>query len=318
MAPLIRTLPSISRDSSEIFSRNPDLFLQRSTITSSSAPGTTQQPQAFRPSSCTEETLELSGHQRSDGPFVSGILQSPISSPQARRHLQAHRKSKEIKSLSVVRNGNAVLNNSSSSTTSLDYKNRPQRCLSSHSSSFENPQVLPLCYSWKDLSISCWSLNATDKSQEIKSLSGHSVVQNGNAVLNYSSSITTRMDYQNRPQRCLSSHSSSCENPQVFPLCYSWKDLSIPCWSLNTPDKSQEIKSLSEHSVVQIGNAVLNYSSSITTRMDYQNRPRRCLSSHSSSCENPQVFPLCYSWKNLSMSCWSLNAPTCFFSLMHR
>ena len=37
------------------------------------------------------------------------------------------------------------------------------------------------------------------------------------------------MDYQNRPQRCLSSYSSSYQHSQVLPLCCSWKILPIPC-----------------------------------------------------------------------------------------
>ena len=122
-------------------------------------------PSNHKTSDLLHALKKLSGHQRSDGPFVSGILQLPISSPQARRHLQAHHRPQEIKSLSghfFVQNGNAVLNHSSSSTSRMDYKNRPQRCLTSHSSSCEHP----LCYSWKDLSVSCspiWSLNEFTK-----------------------------------------------------------------------------------------------------------------------------------------------------------
>ena len=73
---MVRTLPSISRNSSQNFTGNSDLLLQRSSFSSLSAPGTSQQPQAVRPSSCTEETLELSGHRRSDGSLASGIYSS--------------------------------------------------------------------------------------------------------------------------------------------------------------------------------------------------------------------------------------------------
>ena len=180
-------LLSISRDSLENFSQNSDPFLRWSTITSLSAPGATQQPQAFRPSWSTEETLELSCHRRSDGSFVSGILHSPISGPQARLHLQAHHRSKKNKYLSghsFIQNGIAVLNYSSSSTTRMDYQNRPQRCLSSHPSSCEHPQVLLLCYSWKNqLSVPCspvWSLNGPLQVHQNFSPSGSSCTNSGN------------------------------------------------------------------------------------------------------------------------------------------
>ena len=52
------------------------------------------------------------------------------------------------------------------------------------------------------------------------------------------------MAYQDRPQRCLSSYPGPCEHPQVLFLCYSWKDLSVPCtpvWSLDgTPRVYQD------------------------------------------------------------------------------
>ena len=40
------------------------------------------------------------------------------------------------------------------------------------------------------------------------------------------------MDYQDRPQRCLSSYPGPCEHSQVLSLCYSWKDLPVPCTSI--------------------------------------------------------------------------------------
>ena len=75
-------------------------FLRRSTITSISASGATQQQQALRPSSSNEEALGLSCHRRSDRSFIPGILQSSISGSQPGWYLQAHHRSQQIKSLS--------------------------------------------------------------------------------------------------------------------------------------------------------------------------------------------------------------------------
>ena len=151
-----------------------------------SAPGTTQQPQAFRPSSCTEETLELSGQRRGDGSFVARILQPSFSGPQARGHLQTHHRSQAIESLSghsFIQNGNPVLNHNSPSTTRMDYQNRPQRCLSSHSSSYQHWQVLPLCYSWKTIPVPCspvWCLYGSPWVHQDLSSSGSAVMISGN------------------------------------------------------------------------------------------------------------------------------------------
>ena len=79
-------------------------------------------------------------------------------------------------------------------------------------------------------------LQAHHRPQEVKSLPGHSFFQDGNSFLHHSSSTTTRMDYQDRYQRCLSSYPRSCEHSQVLSLCYSWKDLPVRCspiWTLN-------------------------------------------------------------------------------------
>ena len=86
---------------------------------------------------------------------------------------------------------------------------------------------------------------SNQRSQEVKSVSGHTFFQNGNSFLHHRSSTTTRMGYQDRPQRCLSSYPGPCEHPQVLSLYYSWKDLSVPCipvWSLDgTPRVYQDL-----------------------------------------------------------------------------
>ena len=68
--------------------------------------------------------------------------------------------------------------------------------------------------------------------KEVKPISGHTFFQNGNSFLHRHSSTTARMDYQDRPQRCLSSYPGPCEHSQVLSLCYSWKDLPVPCTSV--------------------------------------------------------------------------------------
>ena len=115
--------PRHARYNSKNCSRNSDLFLRRSTITSLSTFGATQQQQALRPSSSNEEVVGLSCHRRSDWSFVPGILQLSISGSQAGWHLQAHHRSQEIKSLSghsFVQDRNACLHHSSTSTTRMD------------------------------------------------------------------------------------------------------------------------------------------------------------------------------------------------------
>ena len=79
------------------------------------------------------------------------------------------------------------------------------------------------------------------RSHEIKSISGRTFDQDGNSLLHNSSSAATWMDYQDRPQRCLSSYPGPCEHPQVFSLCYSWKDLSVPCAPVWSFDSTQRV-----------------------------------------------------------------------------
>ena len=107
--------------------------------------GVTQQQQAIRPYSSCEEALGLPSHRRSEGHLVTGLLQSPLSSFQARRIIQTNRGSQEVKSISghtFFQNGNCFLHHRSSTTTRMDYQDRPQRCLSSYPGPCEHPQVL--------------------------------------------------------------------------------------------------------------------------------------------------------------------------------
>ena len=105
-------------------------------------------------------------------------------------------------------------------------------------------------------------------SQEVKSLPGHSFFQDGNSSLHRSRSTTTKMDYQDRPQRCLSSYPSSCENSHVLSLCYSWKDLPVPCspvWIRHSTPWVHQIPSTSGSAAPFSGNA----SSCQPRRVDY-------------------------------------------------
>ena len=126
--------------------------------TSSSFSGVKQQQQALRPSSSCDEAVRLSSHRRSEGHLVTGLLQLPVSVSQARRIVQTNHRSQEIKSTSghtFVQDGNSLLHDSSPAATGMDYQDRPKRCLPSYPGPCEHPQVLSLCYSWKDLSIPC-------------------------------------------------------------------------------------------------------------------------------------------------------------------
>ena len=99
----------------------------------------------------------------------------------------------------------------------------------------------------------------------------HSFVQDGNSLLHHSSSSTTGMDYQDRPQSCLSSYTSSYEHPQVLSLCYSWKDVSVPCspvWTLNGPPRVHQNISTSGSAAPYAG----NLSSCLSRRLDYPSR----------------------------------------------
>ena len=84
-------------------------------------------------------------------------------------------------------------------------------------------------------------VQANHRSEEIKSISGCTFVQDGNSLLHNSSSAATGMDYQDRPQRCVSSYPGPCEHPRVFLLCYSWKDLSVPCAPVWSFDSTQRV-----------------------------------------------------------------------------
>ena len=120
---------------------------------------------------------------------------------------------------------------------------------------------------------------AHHRPQEVKSLPGHSFFQDGNSFLHPSSSTTTRMDDQDRSQRCLSSYPRSCEHSQVLSLCYGWKDLPVPCspvWTLNGAPRVHQNISTSGSAAPYSGNQSsclprrLDHPGRFTRRMDYQ------------------------------------------------
>ena len=107
--------------------------------------------------------------------------------------------------------------------------------------------------------------------KEVKSLPGRSFIQDGNAVLHHSTSSTTGMDCQDRPQRWLSPYTSSYEHQQVLSLCYSWKDLPVPCspvWTLNCPPRVHQNFGTSGSAAQYSG----HMGSCLSGRMDYPSR----------------------------------------------
>ena len=76
------------------------------------------------------------------------------------------------------------------------------------------------------------------------------------------------MDFQNRPQGCLSSYPGPCDHPQVLSLRYSWKDLPVLCspvWSRNSPPRFHQNISTSGTAAPYSGNT----SSCLSRQHDY-------------------------------------------------
>ena len=102
---------------------------------------------------------------------------------------RTHHISQTIESLSgypIVQNGNHLFNHNSSSTTRVDHEKRPQRCPSSHSSSYQHSQVLPLSYSWKTLPVPwspVWSFYGSPRVHQDFSPSGLAITISGNMLI---------------------------------------------------------------------------------------------------------------------------------------
>ena len=129
--------------------------------------GVTKQQQSSRPPTRCSETSTFTGHRGGDGYYVAGVLQPPISSPKTRRFFPSHHRLEEVKSVhcgSIIQNGNALLNNSSTSTTGMDHKDRLEGRIPSHPGTRQHPQILPVRCSWNSLSIPgppVWTINSS-------------------------------------------------------------------------------------------------------------------------------------------------------------
>ena len=160
---------TVSGNNLESRSKHSDSLQRRRPHTSSSPPGVTQPQQAIRRSSSCEIAPGLPSHRRSEWHLVTGLLQSPLSGSQARSIIQTNHRSQEVKSIfghTFFQNGYSFPDHRSSTTTRMDYQDKTQRCISSYPGPCEHPQVLLLCYSWKDLPVPCtpvWSLDGTPR-----------------------------------------------------------------------------------------------------------------------------------------------------------
>ena len=96
-----------------------------------------------------------------------GFFQPPISSPKTRRFFSSHHRLEEVESVhcsSIVQNGNALLNNSSTSTTGMDHKDRLEGRIPSHPGTRQHPQILRVRCSRDSLSIPgppVWTINSS-------------------------------------------------------------------------------------------------------------------------------------------------------------
>ena len=109
----------------------------------------------------------FAGHRGGDGHYVAGLLQPPFSSPKTRRFFLSHHTLEEVEAVhcsSIVQNGNTHLNNSSTSTTVMDHKDRLEGRIPSHPGTRQHPQILPVRCSRDSLSIPgppVWTINSS-------------------------------------------------------------------------------------------------------------------------------------------------------------
>ena len=148
-----RTFSAVSGNHLESLLRHTDSPQWRRSDTSSPSSKVTQQQQGFRSSSSSKKTLRLEGHRRSDGHLITGLLQSSVSGPQTQWFLLTNHRYQEIEPLSrntFIQDGDSFLDNSSTTVTGMDHQDKLKGCLSSYPGPCEHPEVLSLCYSWKD------------------------------------------------------------------------------------------------------------------------------------------------------------------------
>ena len=144
-----------------------NLFLERSTSTSSWTLGTVlqQQGRSYIPSS--SETAEVTGYRRSTGYFVPGVLQSPLLRTQTQWLLLPYHGSQgpePVPGGTVFQDANPVLDSSSVSNPGMDDQNRFEGCLPTYHSTSKYLQVLPACGKLSDLPVqgtSIWPLYST-------------------------------------------------------------------------------------------------------------------------------------------------------------
>ena len=76
-----------------------------------------------------------------------------------------------------------------------------------------------------------------DRLEEVESVHCGSIIQNGNALLNNSSTSTTGMDHKDRLEGRIPSHPGTHQHPQILPVHCSQDSLSIPgppVWTINS------------------------------------------------------------------------------------
>ena len=81
------------------------------------------------------------------------------------------------------------------------------------------------------------STRSNNRLKEVESIHCRSFLQNGNSLLNNSSTSTTRMDNEDRLEGCVPSHPGTCQHQKILPVCHSRNSISIrgpPIWTFNS------------------------------------------------------------------------------------
>ena len=83
-------------------------------------------------------------------------------------------------------------------------------------------------------------LPSNNRLKEVESVHCRSFLQNGNSLLNNSSTSTTRMDNEDRLEGRVPSHPGTCQHPKILPVCHSRNSISIPgppIWTFNSSER---------------------------------------------------------------------------------